>query len=123
MLFPPTPPRPRKPLDSHGAGDRAGPSHVGQLPPVEAPGPFSTREHARLLVLRGCIRAGLVGTDDVGCVEGVSPVGDPWARCVHAYAPAHRGWSDAIVVGAPVLAGTVLAMLGHVVLTAHLPGL
>jgi hypothetical protein len=77
------------------------------LPTEEAPSPFSTREHARLLVLRGRIRAGLVGADDVGCID----------------APAAQGWADGIVVGAPVLAGSVLALLGHLILTASLPGL
>ena len=66
--------------------------------------PLNSREYASLLVLRDRIRAGLVGSDDLGC------------------AAASEGWSDAIVIGTPVLAGTLLAALAHVALTGHLPG-
>jgi len=41
------------------------PYKFGRLPSAEATYPFSTREFARLLVLRGAVREGEFGTDDV----------------------------------------------------------
>jgi hypothetical protein len=53
-------------LDGTGAGDHDSPYVFGRLPRTAAPFPFSTRQFARLLVLRGRVRAGLFGADDLG---------------------------------------------------------
>jgi hypothetical protein len=50
-----------EPLDGFGAGDHDVPYVFGGRPSVAAPFPFSTREFARLLVLRGRVRAELAG--------------------------------------------------------------
>ena len=51
-------------LDGSEAGDHDVPYTFGWRPSVEVPFPFSTRQYARLLVLRSQVEAGLVGTDD-----------------------------------------------------------
>jgi hypothetical protein len=51
-------------LDGRGAGDRDVPFTFGRRPRAAAPYPFSTRQYARLLVLRSRIAAGLVAGDD-----------------------------------------------------------
>ena len=56
---PSTPPRERD------AADHDQPYRFGRTPRAAAPYPFSTREYARLLVLRGRVRAGLAGADDL----------------------------------------------------------
>jgi hypothetical protein len=52
-------------LDGIGAADHDNPYTFGRLPRALAPFPFSTRQFARLLVLRGGVRAGLFA-DDIG---------------------------------------------------------
>jgi hypothetical protein len=52
-------------LDGTGAGDHDTAYVFGRLPRAAAPFPFSTRQFARLLVLRGRVRAGLFAADDV----------------------------------------------------------
>ncbi len=52
--------------DGDGAGDHDVPFRFGWRPRVDAVFPFSTRQYARLLVLRSQIRAGVVGSDDWG---------------------------------------------------------
>ena len=51
-------------LDGRAAGDHDQPYRFGRLPRAVAPYPFSTRQFARLLVLRGKVAAGLAGVDD-----------------------------------------------------------
>jgi hypothetical protein len=51
-------------LDGRGAGDRDVSFTFGRRPQTAAPYPFSTRQYARLLVLRSRIAAGLLGGDD-----------------------------------------------------------
>lgn len=51
-------------LDADGAADHDIPFKFGRRPRLEATYPFSTRQYARLLVLRSRIDADLVGTDD-----------------------------------------------------------
>jgi hypothetical protein len=51
-------------LDGSGAGDHDVPFTFGWRPRLAVPYPFSTRQYARLLVLRGQVEAGLVGTGD-----------------------------------------------------------
>lgn len=46
----------RESLDGIGAGDHDVPYVFGQLPRTVAPFPFSTRQFARLLILRGRVR-------------------------------------------------------------------
>jgi hypothetical protein len=43
-------------LDGHGAGDHDQPYRFGRRPWADVPCPFSTRQYARLLVLRGSLR-------------------------------------------------------------------
>lgn len=43
-------------LDGHGAGDHDQPYRFGRRPRADVPFPFSTRQYARLLVLRGSLR-------------------------------------------------------------------
>ena len=50
--------------DGEGAGDHDVPFRFGRRPRAVAPYPFSTRQYARLLVLRSQIEAGLAGLDD-----------------------------------------------------------
>ena len=52
-------------LDGSGAGDHDVPFKFGRRPRVSAPYPFSTRQYARLLVLRSQVEAGLAGADDL----------------------------------------------------------
>jgi hypothetical protein len=50
--------------DGHGAGDHDVPYAFGWRPRASVPYPFSTRQYARLLLLRSRIHAGVVGADD-----------------------------------------------------------
>ena len=50
--------------DGSGAGDRDQPFRYGHKPTTLAPYPFSTRQYARLLVLRSRMEAGVSCTDD-----------------------------------------------------------
>jgi hypothetical protein len=54
----------RESLDGVGAGDHDAAYIFGRLPRALAPFPFSTREFARLLVLRGRVRAGCSVEDE-----------------------------------------------------------
>jgi hypothetical protein len=116
MMLPPIPPQSPNPLDSPGAGEPVVAMPSGRLPAGEALSPFSPTEYARLLVLRRHVRAGLIDAGDLGCVGAAPPAERPRVRGVHSYAPSSRGWSEAIVVGAPVLAGAVLATLAHLLM-------
>lgn len=58
-------------LDGIGAADHDCPYTFGRLPRAIAPFPFSTRQFARLLVLRGRVRAGAL-VDDL-CISGATP--------------------------------------------------
>jgi hypothetical protein len=51
-------------LDGSGAGDHDQPFRFGRLPTSLAPYPFSTRQYARLLVLRSRVEAGQAGRGD-----------------------------------------------------------
>ena len=50
-------------LDGSGAADHDQPYRFGRRPRGSAPYPFSTREYARLLVLRGRVRDGEFAAD------------------------------------------------------------
>jgi hypothetical protein len=52
-------------LDGTGAGDHDMPYRFGWRPSASTSFPFSTREYARLLVLRSRIREGLLFADDL----------------------------------------------------------
>lgn len=52
-------------LDGVGAGDHDTAFVFGQQPRAAAPFPFSTRQFARLLILRSRIRTGLFAADDL----------------------------------------------------------
>jgi len=52
--------------DGSGAGDHDVHYRFGHRPTSATPYPFSTRQYARLLLLRSRIQAGLVGGDDAG---------------------------------------------------------
>ena len=52
-------------LDGRGAGDHDLPYRFGRHPRAVAQYPFSTRQFARLLVLRGKVAAGLIGANDL----------------------------------------------------------
>lgn len=52
--------------DGSGAADHDVPFRFGRRPRAEATFPFSTRQYARLLLLRSRVEAGLVGADDRG---------------------------------------------------------
>ena len=52
--------------DGLRAGDHDQPYHFGRRPQGSVPYPFSTRQYIRLLVLRGRVQDGLIGSDDVG---------------------------------------------------------
>jgi hypothetical protein len=52
-------------LDGGGAGDHDQPFRFGRVPTSLAPYPFSTRQFARLLVLRSRVGAGQAGPDDL----------------------------------------------------------
>ena len=54
----------RESRDGYGSGDHDGPFIFGRQPRALAPFPFSTREFARLMVLRSRLQAGLFGQDD-----------------------------------------------------------
>ena len=60
--------------DGSGAGDHDQPYRFGRRPRTSVPYPFSTRQYLRLLVLRGRVQDGLVGTDDAahGAQTGAS---------------------------------------------------
>ena len=65
----PTPLSPKQPtpagsLDGRGAGDHDLPYHFGRQPRAVATYPFSTRQFARLLVLRGKVAADLLGAEE-----------------------------------------------------------
>ena len=51
--------------DGTGAGDHDQPYRFGRRPRSSATYPFSTRQYARLLVLRSRVRAGQFGAEDV----------------------------------------------------------
>ena len=51
-------------LDGTGAGDRDVPYVFGRRPRATAPFPFSTRQFARLMVLRSSAQDGLFGVED-----------------------------------------------------------
>jgi hypothetical protein len=55
--------------DAAGAGDHDQPFRFGRLPTSLLPYPFSTRQFARLLVLRSRVEAGLAGVGDIGAVH------------------------------------------------------
>lgn len=50
--------------DGSGAGDHDVPYAFGRLPRAATPFPFSTREFARLMVLRSRAQAGMACRDD-----------------------------------------------------------
>ena len=52
-------------LDGVGSGDHDAEYRFGRRPKALAPFPFTTREFARLLVLRSRVDAGLCAADDV----------------------------------------------------------
>jgi len=52
-------------LDGSGAGDHDQPYVFGRRPRSEAPGPFTTRQYLRLLVLRSRVEARQFGADDL----------------------------------------------------------
>lgn len=51
--------------DGRGCGDNDQPYTFGRRPRAAAPFPFTPRQFGRLLALRGRIRDGLIGPDDV----------------------------------------------------------
>ncbi len=51
--------------DGVGAGDHDQPYRFGWKPRANVPYPFNTRQYGLLLVLRGRVRDGLRGADDV----------------------------------------------------------
>jgi hypothetical protein len=53
--------------DGSGAGDHDQHYRFGWKPRASVPYPFSPRQYSRLLVLRGLVRDGLSGADDVRC--------------------------------------------------------
>jgi hypothetical protein len=64
MTASPLQPSTRESLDGSAAGDHDAPYVFGRLPRALAPFPFSTRELARLMVMRSRVHAGLYGIDD-----------------------------------------------------------
>jgi hypothetical protein len=60
----------RESRDGSGAGDHDVPYVFGRVPRAATPFPFSTREFARLMVLRSRARAG------VACIEDGLPRAD-----------------------------------------------
>ena len=58
-------PAPIGSLDGTGAADHDEAYRFGRKPRATAPYPFSERQFLKLLVLRGRIQDGLIGTDDV----------------------------------------------------------
>jgi hypothetical protein len=59
-------------LDGTGAADHDQPYRFGWRPTASVPYPFSTRQYVRLLVLRGRVQDGLIGTSDVVRGHGVA---------------------------------------------------
>jgi hypothetical protein len=57
-------------LDGTGAGDHDAPYRFGRRPSASAPYPFSTRQYARLLVLRGRVREMLAEADAARALDG-----------------------------------------------------
>ena len=53
-------------LDGDGTGDHDQPYRFGWRPRASVPYPFSTRQYARLLVLRSRLSERLAGQDDLG---------------------------------------------------------
>jgi hypothetical protein len=60
--------------DAAGAGDHDQPFRFGRRPSSLAPYPFSTRQLARLLVLRSRVEAGLAGVGDTGVAHHLASV-------------------------------------------------
>ena len=52
-------------LDGVGAGDNDQSYRFGRTPRSSSPFPFTTRQYVHLLVLRGRVQDGLVGSDDL----------------------------------------------------------
>jgi hypothetical protein len=52
-------------IDRAMTGDHDQPYRFGHRPTASAPFPFSTRQYARLLVLRSRVQAGLFAADDL----------------------------------------------------------
>lgn len=50
--------------DGSGAGDHDMPYQFGRCPTASSVHPFTTRQYARLLILRSRFQAGLAGSDD-----------------------------------------------------------
>jgi hypothetical protein len=70
-------------LDGTGAGDHDQAYTFGRRPSLDAPFPFSTREYARLLVLRSRFEApGLTTADLPTPRAGPDPAHIPGARAV-----------------------------------------
>jgi hypothetical protein len=65
MLQRPTTPTSVGSLDGMGSADHDQPYRFGWRPNARAPFPFSTRQYARLLVLRSRIEGRLVASDDL----------------------------------------------------------
>ena len=63
MLERPTTPTSIGSHDGTGCGDHDVPYRFGRRPRAEIPVPFSTRQYARLLVLRSRIQGGLAADD------------------------------------------------------------
>ncbi len=59
----PISPSPAGSLDGSGAADHDAAYKFGRRPRASAPYPFSTRQYARLLILRGRIEASLADGD------------------------------------------------------------
>ena len=53
--------------DGSGADDHDQPYRFGWTPRASVPYPFNTRQYSRLLILRGLVRDGVLGADDVRC--------------------------------------------------------
>ena len=60
--------------DGAGASDRDLPYHFGSRPRATMPYPFSTRQYARLLILRSRTQAGLFGSNDLSAPPEVGAV-------------------------------------------------
>ena len=70
-------PKPADSLGGHGVGDHDLLSRFGRQPRAIAIYPFSTRQFARLLVLRGKVAAGLIGAYD-RALRPAMPIGRGW---------------------------------------------
>jgi hypothetical protein len=89
----------RESFDGRGAADHDTPYAFGRLPRALAPFPFSTRELARLMVLRSRVQGGLFGADDHICSArsafGRGPRGARSAReAPRRVANDYRVWID-----------------------------